>query len=143
MILSIPLNITDIDAWFWKYERLGHYSVKSAYNAIRDEDGTHRTEDSFKWKQLWKLQIPPKVKHFIWRAIKNVLPTKDQLLIKRVPMLVMCPACNMETETVIHSLVHCPFAKVCWGELNINITSSFHTCFKEWIANVMQSYDAN
>lgn len=34
LILSIPLRISDTDNWFWKWERLGHYSVKSAYAAI-------------------------------------------------------------------------------------------------------------
>lgn len=36
LILSIPLRSSDTDSWFWKWEKLGYYSVKSAYAAIQE-----------------------------------------------------------------------------------------------------------
>ncbi|XP_074368968.1 uncharacterized protein LOC141708989 [Apium graveolens] len=141
LILSIPLNNAVADTWYWRFEKLGHYSVKSAYIAIRDYTCTNRVEDNFNWKQVWNLQIPLKVKHFIWRAITNVLPTKDQLLIKRVPVLIMCPVCNMETETALHSQVSSSFFKLCWDSLNVNTNCNTYNCFKQWFANTVQSLE--
>lgn len=36
LILSLPLNNAKSDSWFWKWNRLGEYMVKSAYDAIRE-----------------------------------------------------------------------------------------------------------
>lgn len=35
LILSIPLNNSDVDKWFWSNEKLGLYTVKSAYGLLR------------------------------------------------------------------------------------------------------------
>ncbi|XP_074376770.1 uncharacterized protein LOC141718284 [Apium graveolens] len=113
LILSIPLNNAVADTWYWRFEKLGHYSVKSAYIAIRDYTCTNRVEDNFNWKQVWDLQIPLKVKNFIWRAITNVLPTKDQLLIKRVPVLVMCPWFANTVQSLEKKAIE-EMIMVCW-----------------------------
>lgn len=36
------------------------------------------------WKILWDLKVPPKVKHFLWRAAYEILPTKDHLWSKQI-----------------------------------------------------------
>lgn len=111
LILSLPLSSTDADGWFWKWNMLGQYTIKSAYDAIREAKQDANVDDRIQWKRVWNLNIPLKVKHFIWRAMKNVLLTKDQLLSKRVAVLDKCPVCNMEMETVYHTLVSCHFGK--------------------------------
>lgn len=69
LILSKPLNGTDIYSWFLRHKRLGHYSVKSAYAAIKEARPVNGTQDNLKWNRLWNMQVPLKVKHFIWRAV--------------------------------------------------------------------------
>lgn len=32
------------------------------------------------WKKLWKFQVLNKVRDFIWRAAKDILPTKTNLV---------------------------------------------------------------
>lgn len=123
-ILSIPLNTANNDSWFWKLDKLGKYTVKSAYAVIQETRETNSMADTFKWNILWNLKIPLKVKHFLWRAVKNVLPTKDQLASKRVPVLLMCPVCNLENETIYHSLVSCQFTKLCWNSSDIQVNGN-------------------
>ena len=36
------------------------------------------------WKSIWKLQCPNKIKHFLWRACKNIIPTNFCLASRRV-----------------------------------------------------------
>lgn len=36
------------------------------------------------WESLWRLNLPYKVKNFMWRALRNILQTKLSLVIKRV-----------------------------------------------------------
>lgn len=35
LILFVPLNDTDMDTWFWSSEKLGAYTVMSAYGLLR------------------------------------------------------------------------------------------------------------
>lgn len=85
LIMAIPVNIAENDSWYWKYDKLGDYSVKSAYRHIRELKENNRSVDnSGFWKQLWNLKIPPKIKHFMWRALSENLPTKFNLRSKRV-----------------------------------------------------------
>lgn len=37
LILSIPIDKEVHDSWYWRREKLGNYSVKSAYHLIQDE----------------------------------------------------------------------------------------------------------
>lgn len=116
--------------------------MKYAYAAIRETKLQNGLHDTLNWNRMWNLQVPLKVKHHIWRATRNILPTKDQLLSKRVQVLSFCPVCNLEVETVHHYLLSCPFTKLCWNHANINITADIQSSFKDWFAHVLQHYDS-
>ncbi|KAL8149999.1 hypothetical protein AgCh_006858 [Apium graveolens] len=141
LILSMPVNKEDSDTWYWKFEKLGQYSVKSAYGSIRDDkDSNQNADNSGFWRQLWNLKIPPKVKHFAWRAANGSLPTKDNLRLKKVDVNTCCPVCQHDAETIIHILVHCSFADTCWRVAGlVRITNEFHT-FREWLQWVLKTY---
>ena len=32
--------------------------------------------DGSVWKKIWKVRVPHKIRHFLWRAAKDSLPTK-------------------------------------------------------------------
>jgi hypothetical protein len=51
------------------------------------------------WGVIWKLVIPNAGKNFMRRACHNLLPTKRNLLYRKVVQESMCPICGME-ETV-------------------------------------------
>lgn len=83
LILSIPLQPTASDSWYWRKEKKGQYLVKSAYYLLQDLKGVYQTNvNSGFWRKLWNLKIPPKVKNFLWRAVQNCLPIKDLLRTK-------------------------------------------------------------
>ena len=37
------------------------------------------------WKKIWKMKVPNKIQHFIWRAAKDLLPTKLNLKARHLP----------------------------------------------------------
>lgn len=49
------------------------------------------------WDNIWKANIPPKIKVCVWRICKNLLPTRSNLF-----------------ETILHLLKECPFARYAW-----------------------------
>lgn len=76
--------------------------------------------------------MPGKVKNFLWRAVKNVLPTIDNLFSRRVQVLPTCFVCNAYNKSVIHALVECGFAKSCWIVSPIGYVGQM-SFFMEWL----------
>lgn len=57
---------------------------------------------------------PKKVKIFLWRAAKDLLPTAENLWKKRVMQKATCPVCRSQMETLAHALLDYKIAKKVW-----------------------------
>ena len=83
IIKSIPLSsTTQPDALIWPFTPFGTYSVKSGYRFLLENSVQfQRTrQDVDFWKKVWSLEVPSKIKNFVWRASKDSLPVKKNLL---------------------------------------------------------------
>ena len=67
------------------------------------------------WNHIWKLNIPPKVRNFVWHACSNILPTSTNLCRKRIPLNPACAICQQHDETVAHAFWGCPLARNVWA----------------------------
>lgn len=142
IILSIPLNPESHDTWYWRQEKLGDYSVKSAYSMLRDiKQDNSGASNSGLWRKLWNLKIPLKVKHFLWRACTHCLPTKDQLLSKRIQLNILCPSCNEYPETTLHALVSCPFAVRVWSRFQLRTDTDDVSSYQEWLQSIFIKHE--
>lgn len=143
LILSIPLQRTQDDSWYWKEEKMGFYSVKSAYALIRKQKEFQQSrENSRFWCKIWNLKIPLKVKHFLWRAASGTLPTKDLLLSRRVQVCNLCPICNVAYETVAYVLLSRDFTCLCWEKTSLMRNHLMCSNFAEWLLAVFRDYNA-
>jgi hypothetical protein len=94
--------------------------VKSAYNLLykRSSGGTEssssRSVESF-WNRIWSSRVQPKIRNFIWRACRNILPTQTRLFDKQISYTFSCQWCEDEPETSDHVLWHCEFAQRVWA----------------------------
>ncbi|XP_057794267.1 uncharacterized protein LOC131010650 [Salvia miltiorrhiza] len=130
-IMSIPLlPNAGPDRMIWHYSNNGIYSVKSAYKLASSLtlDTTYKVEGQ--WDCLWKIDVPPKVKHFLWRAARDNLPSKHRLLSRGVAVGGECPICKSGFENLWHSFFHCSFAEDCWrqGGLQSYISGIIDSC---------------
>lgn len=89
-ILATPTNPGHEDRLAWHFDQKGRFLVKSAYHVLDDDkeraqvwqegqssSGSSSAErKSMSWLRIWKLQIPPKLKHFLWRLARNSLALK-------------------------------------------------------------------
>lgn len=83
------------------------------------------------------------IKHFLWRASSDILPTKEQLRTRRVEVNALCPVCNLTCENVFHVLVECEFARLCWTKAGYgNIQQGFSN-FAEWPEDAFQRFAVN
>ena len=100
LIQNIPLLNTDLeDDIIWMLTTHGHYTVKSFYHNIMDSlfYGSNFKVDG-QWKQLWNLRVQPKFKHLTWCIIHGCLPSRQNLIRKRVLCQSTCSICENELE---------------------------------------------
>ena len=95
--------------------------MKSGYKFLCEfltpDSNRSQTSDSMKsfWKSIWKLKVPGKIKHFLWKACTNSLPTKENLLKRKILQESGCPRCSGSSEFVVHALWSCTCIKVVWN----------------------------
>jgi hypothetical protein len=68
------------------------------------------------WQQVWKLDVPPKVKVFWWRVLHDYLPAKQVLHRRHVEPIAYCDTCGAEEESVRHVLTECTVASIFWEQ---------------------------
>ncbi|KAL0003686.1 hypothetical protein SO802_011247 [Lithocarpus litseifolius] len=108
------------DFLYSAFEKEGVYTVKSGYKAICKEENLVEASVSNSaatrnlWSGIWKLKCPGKIKHFLWRACTNCLPTKANLLKRKVVTDSFCHMCGRCEETTMHALWSCEAIKLVW-----------------------------
>lgn len=83
------------------FDKHGDYTTRTAYKLLalskmnkKPTRSTNRRNNQL-WKGIWSLQVPYKVKHLIWRAANEALPTLYNLLCRKVVQTVYCPNCKV------------------------------------------------
>ena len=66
------------------------------------------------WKKIWKMRVPNKIQHFIWRAAKDSLPTKQNLKARHIPIAKDCDGYGEHTESIVHCLWLCDQVRSVW-----------------------------
>ncbi|KAM6542489.1 hypothetical protein CsatB_006936 [Cannabis sativa] len=98
-------------------------------------------EDQVLFKAIWKLEVPPKVQHFLWRVLVGCLPTKVQLSTKKINVDLYCPFCNSAVETISHVLLECRFASSCWC-VSIVPAGAVSDGFNKWLSDLVLHHSA-
>ncbi|KAL0359738.1 UNVERIFIED_CONTAM: hypothetical protein Sangu_0823200 [Sesamum angustifolium] len=118
-ILQIPLSTSGgPDLLIWHYSNNGLFSVRSAYHLalssfLASNAGTSDGRPRYKklWKSIWQAKVPSKAKLFIWRAIRNALPTAANLRGKMPHEEIVCPFCTDTDDNNHTHTLHCCFAR--------------------------------
>lgn len=64
--------------------------------------------------------MPPKVKVFWWRVLREFIPTKDNVLQRRhIEPLGFRDICGADRESIKHTLLECTIARIFWQEMRI------------------------
>ncbi|KAH9725912.1 putative reverse transcriptase/RNA-dependent DNA polymerase [Citrus sinensis] len=102
----------------WHFDKKGVYAVKNGYQLAIKMKYPDKPSCSYKsvnhWNRLWTLQLPEKIKIFMWRAGQNLLPTAENLWKKKILVEPHCQVCKQGVESVSHALVHCKAARKVW-----------------------------
>jgi len=116
-------KVEEVDSWWWKLEREGKFSVSLSYASLErlvlSQEPLERTKEVV-FGILWKSPAPSKVVVFSWQLLLNRIPTKDNLLSRRIiaPVsLGRCEFCEQAAETANHLFLHCYWTFKVWSKV--------------------------
>lgn len=122
MIKKIPLSYMDQpDELTWPFNPRGEYSVKSGYKFLQQEVQNLLPAQSATdllqplWQSVWGLPVPSKVRNLVWMAAKNSLPTKTNLVKRKIITSDTCELCQQGQEHLCHAL--CPKLEDNWSKV--------------------------
>nr|GEY87256.1 RNA-directed DNA polymerase, eukaryota [Tanacetum cinerariifolium] len=123
-ILGVTLSDSK-DIWTWSIGSPS-FSVKCTREHIDKRylpDGDSKTR--------WNHSLPKKINIFIWKALRDRLPTRWNLSRKGIELdTLLCPICDSNIETVDHTFWTCSLATSIWNKifdwLDIDAPSPVH-----------------
>ncbi|KAL6202860.1 hypothetical protein ACLB2K_026564 [Fragaria x ananassa] len=138
IISAIPISQCDLhDKIIWGGTSSGVFSVKSAYRLLCDDYDFQ----SYPWLKNWSLNIPPKLKIFLWTFVSSKLLTNMQRVKRHLSGNLCCHHCTDAPETMLHLFRDFPMAMMVWRSFNIpiNMWNTFTLNWDGWLfANLMQ-----
>ncbi|CAN6541494.1 unnamed protein product [Malus baccata var. baccata] len=126
-ILSIPLSkFGCCDRLVWHHTVDGSYSVKTGYRVAvsllengdlgkkgRGAPSTHHISNQV-WKGIWHLQVPNKIKFFLWRCCNKALAVRHNLKRRHMRIDNVCGVCNLVDESENHLFFRCDLSQRLW-----------------------------
>ena len=125
VIKNIPLAKKETkDKLYWPGEQDGRYSCKTGYRFLKEDEvgfqvAERQDHEKELWKKIWALECPNKVRNLIWRACRNSLPSKCNLMRRTIITDQKCDQCKEENEDIIHAMWGCKGLDEVWGAENI------------------------
>ncbi|XP_075485321.1 uncharacterized protein LOC142525036 [Primulina tabacum] len=143
-ITEIPLvQIQLRDKRIWHFSKNGAYTVQSGYHVAMSLDvNLESRKIQGNWKALWKVDVPPKIKSFLWRACRKCLPHRIYLHKRGIQVSALCVVCNKDMETSWHTFITCPYARECWANAKLNqvveAQAEVAEGFTQWLFKIIQ-----
>ncbi|XP_024630905.2 uncharacterized protein [Medicago truncatula] len=143
LLLDVSLNPIVSDSWVWLPDPSGGYTVRGAYSLLISQVPSVAVDDL---DLVWHKQVPLKVSVFAWRLLRDRLPTRTNLIARRVLSSDMssCVAGYGHPESARHLFLLCDtFGSLwhlvrdwigCFGVDTDNISAHFFTVhsFDRW-----------
>lgn len=79
-----------------------------------DTSSSNSTGSKDLWREVWGAKLQPKLKLFVWKILKGILPTRVNLKKRKIPIDNKCPICKVEEETIEHLLFGCDWVRTVW-----------------------------
>ena len=114
LLSDFVLQDTVLDRWRWALDPIKGYSVKGTYQYFTSSESLVERGTSH---MVWLKHVPLKVSVFVWRLLRNRLPTKDNLIRRRALQQEnnSCVGGCLILETSVHLILHCNFFGSLWN----------------------------
>ena len=108
----------------WAHSPSGLFTVSSAYRLLISYDsigqaGSSNVEPQKQfWKGVWRLRVPNKIEHFIWRACNDASPIMSNLFHWQITSSNKCELCQLCLEDPLHAFWSCKEVESAWSSFN-------------------------
>ncbi|XP_026422282.1 uncharacterized protein LOC113318323 [Papaver somniferum] len=150
LILNTRIPIVAEGKLVWNLTRNGNFTLKSAYKKLHEislgdtEVSVNIQNTEILWKELWDIKIWPRVQHFWWKCLANILPTNERLSISCRYISKTFPLFNQHDEGVMHVLFTCPFSRAVWmiipggSSVLTWVLTDTNSIFESWMQSAQQ-----
>jgi hypothetical protein len=80
LLLGFPIILAIFSVKFTNKLAFNELPIQCNYGA----SSSSPLGDDIVWKRIWSASVPPKVKHFAWKAASNALATEENKLSKNM-----------------------------------------------------------
>ena len=109
-----------------------------------DSSNTESEEQS--WCQLWKIQVPSKIRVFLWRLAQQSIPSADLLHHRQMATTSRCRICGNE-DSWRHSLLECTMSRCVWALEEERLLSALSEVTepdaRRWIFTIMEKVSSS
>ncbi|MBA0781045.1 hypothetical protein Gotri_002005 [Gossypium trilobum] len=87
-----PFDVAGRDNCLWRPHKAGKFSVKATYNSLVQMDDQARASV---WSGIWKTNLPPRMKHFLWLVLhQNLLTNFERAAKRNLSLTTGCTLCG-------------------------------------------------
>lgn len=111
-----PSKVGAADKLIWLGNDTREYTTTSRYQmALKNSTPPAAPrQEPFDWYGgIWKMNVAPKIRVFLWKIFQNALPVGERLATRNIPSVLECKRCN-QPESITHLFLHCDFAQKVW-----------------------------
>ena len=127
------------DKLAWAGSSKGGFDVKSTYGIVMELSNAI----AFVASWIWKADLLPKVRMFLWLCAHNSIGVKVCLGKRGVVQDEVCPICCNGAETILHALRDCSHLKHVWNQLGVTASNYdfWHVNLVEWLSLNVRTND--
>lgn len=118
----------------------GKHRPEAWLDGQADSSNTEREQRT--WSKIWKVEVPSKLKIFLWRLAQQVLPTADLFHHRHMSPVSNCCQCGSE-DSWRHSLLECTMSRCVWALADSDLVELLNRTSepdaKTWIFSLMDS----
>ncbi|KAL8111232.1 hypothetical protein AgCh_019083 [Apium graveolens] len=124
----------------WCHSSDGKYTVKTGYQWWhKNHVGELGLQQSKGWSNIWRLNVPHKIKIFLWRFCRNNVPVRNLLRHRGARVPIGCNMCVEDIEHLAHLFFDCHFARACWQIAGLEYEMGDVENVPEWLLNKLRN----
>lgn len=112
------LNTHGNNQWIWFLDSCSGKTSKIIYSHLNSIASQYQSQEG--WNHLWRLNIAPRAKHFLWLLTHGKIKTVEYLY-----SLNLGAMCNLDKETIDHLFLNCPKTLGVWNVIGHILGNGF------------------
>lgn len=80
------------------------------------------------WHAIWKLQVPNRIRLFMWHAGSDSLPARVNLARHKILTETIYSHCKLGPKDTLHALWMCPLLSIVWQVLFADLAATTNSC---------------